>query len=169
MITSPYIEWLAARVYARAEGASTGWGNGDYDDRPLYRAYAVLALAKGVHVTSEDVHNAWSAYTMGWNPQHPDIVPFSMLPADKRAQDDVYRDAIHAVAQEWTALGLKTLRETSGQSLRRVAGAIGTSAGNLCRIENGYHEPGVVLALRIAEYFGVSVRSIFFPQPLKDD
>lgn len=70
----------------------------DGDTAPLFRMYAVLALAKGRSTTAEDVHNAWAAWMAGLDPGHESIVPFATLPPDVRREDDVFVRAIHAAS-----------------------------------------------------------------------
>lgn len=69
------------------------------DDSPLYRIYAVLALAKGVETTSEDVHNAWVAWMGERDPEHEALRRFDELDASDKAQDEPFVRAIHAVAR----------------------------------------------------------------------
>jgi hypothetical protein len=97
-----YIDNLAFRVYAKTLPESPEPITVDVaaDYWPLYRAYAVLALAKGAAVTSEDVHDAWSAWQAGINTAHPSLIAFDELRPEIRALDAPYRDAIHAVAAE---------------------------------------------------------------------
>jgi hypothetical protein len=62
----------------------------------LFRLYAVLALAKGEDVTLEDVHNAWSAWMIGRDPNHESIRPFKELRPEVQREDEPYVKAIHA-------------------------------------------------------------------------
>lgn len=76
---------------------------GDYErpsevDMPLYRAYALLARAKGTETTLEDVHDAWAACRLETLSAHPYIVPFANLEPDIQSLDQPYVDAIHAWA-----------------------------------------------------------------------
>ena len=88
-----YIDEIADRINAEldSEPLSDEW-------RPLYRIYAVLALAKGTDTTLRDVHDAWSAYTAGTRPDHRSLIPFDDLTEDVQRLDTPYRDAIHSVA-----------------------------------------------------------------------
>lgn len=70
----------------------------DENTIPLFRLYAVLALAKGVDVTLEDVHNAWSAWMLEHDPDHESIKPFSELGPEVQQEDAPYAKAIWAVA-----------------------------------------------------------------------
>jgi hypothetical protein len=66
----------------------------------LFRIYAVLMRAKGESVTAEDVHDAWSAWTLTRDPSHEALVPFDTLTPEKQAQDMPYVEAIHAAAEK---------------------------------------------------------------------
>lgn len=61
----------------------------------LFLLYAVLALAKGEAVTSEDVHNAWVAWALEHGRIGPDLVPLHQLSADEQAKDEPFVQAIH--------------------------------------------------------------------------
>lgn len=68
------------------------------DAAGLFVLYAVLMRAKGVKVSSEDVHDAWSAWMSTRDPDHPALVPFADLPPAKQAADEPYATAIRAAA-----------------------------------------------------------------------
>ena len=90
-----YIDELAAAI-------ESNLSEGDRpDDRAseLYRLYALLALVKGVEVTLADVHNAWSVWMSGDQPDHPALVPFAELDAAQRQQDEPYAEAIRRAAR----------------------------------------------------------------------
>ncbi|WP_455565806.1 DUF7701 domain-containing protein [Micromonospora wenchangensis] len=70
----------------------------DFDTEPLFLAYAVLLKARGTEVTPQDVHNAWVAWMLTFNPEHEALVPYEDLPADVARQDDKYVEAIRRVA-----------------------------------------------------------------------
>jgi hypothetical protein len=86
-----YIDRIAHRVCAIAENEMLDL-NGSY--APLYRMYAVLVLAKGAETTSRDVHDAWSAWCAGVDPDHRSLKPFDDLTVEVQALDNKYRDAI---------------------------------------------------------------------------
>jgi hypothetical protein len=91
-----YLERVAQAIYEAA------FLDADWDsetDKILYRIYAVLALSKGVNTTNEDVHDAWSAWMLGYHPDHWSIIPYQQLPAATQALDEPYTRAIHEVAQ----------------------------------------------------------------------
>ena len=50
----------------------------------LYRSYALLALTVGENVTLENVHDAWSSWKAGIDPDHDAIRPFSELDGPTR-------------------------------------------------------------------------------------
>lgn len=68
------------------------------DSDLLFLLYAVLLLAKGVSVTTEDVHNAWSAWMTSLGQEHRSLVPFAQLSAETQAEDTPFVEAIRLVA-----------------------------------------------------------------------
>jgi hypothetical protein len=68
------------------------------DASTLFRIYAVLALAKGVGVTAEDVHNAWTAWMTASNPTHESVEPFDRLSRKVQSDDEPFVKAIRTVA-----------------------------------------------------------------------
>lgn len=64
----------------------------------LFLLYAVLLLAKGTAVESEDVHNAWTAWMTACGEQHESMVPFADLPESVKREDEVFLRAIRRVA-----------------------------------------------------------------------
>ena len=72
----------------------------DGDTEPLFRMYALLALAKGNQVVLEDVHDAWVAWMIGINPAHPSIKPLHELDEQVQRSDQPYLDAIRSVASD---------------------------------------------------------------------
>jgi hypothetical protein len=93
-----YIDQLAQNIYRLAESPNAAPMT-DYD-RPLYRMYALLALAKGEAVTRKDVHDAWSAWCANDRPDHRSLVTFDQLSEEVQAMDQPYVDAIHEVARQ---------------------------------------------------------------------
>lgn len=69
------------------------------DAGPLFRLYALLALAKGRSVNAADVHNAWAAWMQERDPHHRSIKPFAALDAETQASDEPFVEAIRAVAE----------------------------------------------------------------------
>ncbi|MGY0002598.1 DUF7701 domain-containing protein [Micromonospora sp. I033] len=70
----------------------------EFDTEPLFLAYAVLLKACGTSVTPQDVHNAWVAWMLTYDPGHEALVPYEDLPVDVAKQDDKYVEAIRRVA-----------------------------------------------------------------------
>lgn len=90
-----YLDELAERIRANVSPDALPSG----DTRPLFRLYAVLALAKGEQVTSRDVHNAWAAFMAQQDPDHESLVPFDELDSDTRDEDTPYVLAIREAAR----------------------------------------------------------------------
>lgn len=91
-----YLDGLGARIRAHVPKADLP----DENTRGLFRIYAVLMLAKGTAVTSEDVHNAWAAWMAGIDPDHEALVPFQDLDADVASDDEPFAQAIRTVAKD---------------------------------------------------------------------
>jgi hypothetical protein len=66
---------------------------------PLFRSYAILALALGAGTTASDVHDAWVAWMLDIDPSHPALVPYEELDAQTAAEDGAFVRAVHAVAE----------------------------------------------------------------------
>jgi hypothetical protein len=71
----------------------------DEDTSSLFLSYAVLLLAKGEHVTREDVHNAWVAWMESKGENHESMVPFDELPLATQSEDSPYVLAIKTAAR----------------------------------------------------------------------
>lgn len=71
----------------------------DDDTAPLFRLYALLALAKGRTVSATDVHNAWVAWMQERDPGHRSIKPFQELDPETQAADQPFVRAIRTVAE----------------------------------------------------------------------
>ena len=71
----------------------------DENTAPLFRLYALLALAKGRAVNAVDVHNAWAAWMQERDPRHRSIRPFEELDAETQAADEPFVQAIRTVAE----------------------------------------------------------------------
>lgn len=69
----------------------------------LLDLYALLVHIKGLEVTCEDVHNAWATWTRPVDPRHRNMVPFDELEDWAQDKDQVYVDAIKAVAEKLAA------------------------------------------------------------------
>ena len=94
-----YIDRIACAIWVHCSDPGDPL-NMPGNDAPLYRIYAVLALAKGQQTTLDDVHDAWSAWCVSDRPYHLAIIPFNELTNDQKEQDRRYMDAIHAVSRQ---------------------------------------------------------------------
>jgi hypothetical protein len=90
-----YLDELADAIRHEVDPASLP--DGPVDE--LLRAYAVLVLAVGEEVRPADVHNAWVAWMLPRDPQHPAIVPFDRLDPATAGEDAPFVEAIRAVAR----------------------------------------------------------------------
>lgn len=97
---APYVDRVALAV--RDATPSDLVPTGDGVD-VLFRLYALLTLVKGTHVTTQDVHDAWSVWMADRDPSHESLVPFDDLPTDVRREDEPFAAAIRAVAAELSA------------------------------------------------------------------
>src|SRR5690554_2709277 len=95
-----YIDDIAMQIARRVDDPEP-----DPVDMPLYRGYAVLALSVGDRVTRENVHDAWSAWMSGINPEHSSLVWFDELDAETQDFDQPYVAAIRAVVWQIRAEG----------------------------------------------------------------
>lgn len=61
---------------------------------------------------------------------------------------------------------LAALRRKRGETLQKVADAVGTDTGNLSRIERGTQVPSKVMAEKLAQYFDneVTETQIIYPE-----
>lgn len=90
-----YLDELASRIRNHVPSVDLP----DENTRGLFRIYAVLALAKGTAVTSEDVHNAWAAWMSGFEVRHEALVPFEDLDPATASDDEPFAEAIRIVAR----------------------------------------------------------------------
>lgn len=89
-----YIERDAALIReSLPKGTEVPEGSGD-----LFRIYAVLLRSKGTQTTAADVHDAWSAWMSGTDPEHESITPFSELDSETQAEDGPFLSAIRRAA-----------------------------------------------------------------------
>lgn len=65
----------------------------------LLDLYALLALAKGVNTSLEDVHDAWAVWRSRSRPDHKSLLPFDQLTEEVQELDRKYADAIVEVAE----------------------------------------------------------------------
>jgi hypothetical protein len=75
------------------------------DTTDLFVTYAVLLLAKGGQVSTEDVHNAWVGWMISRGEQHASMVPLAELSPETQAKDSPFVVAIRSVAQKLSAGG----------------------------------------------------------------
>ena len=69
----------------------------------LFVLYALLALAKGLSVTAEDVHNAWCAWMSQHNRNHPSLIPFAELDEETASYDEPFVKAICTIVRRGSA------------------------------------------------------------------
>ncbi|MGH8523866.1 MAG: DUF7701 domain-containing protein [Gammaproteobacteria bacterium] len=90
-----YLDRLATLIHDEVPAASLP----QEDTRVLFRMYAILLLALGEAVTTEDVHNAWVAWMSGRDPYHSSLVPYKELTSDVASEDGPYVEAIRRLAR----------------------------------------------------------------------
>lgn len=56
---------------------------------------------------------------------------------------------------------LKNLRKQANKTLTQVAAIVGTDAGNLSRIERRLQQPEPSLAMRLAEYYEITLDQVY--------
>ena len=56
---------------------------------------------------------------------------------------------------------LEELRKTRGVSQEELADALEVSRQTICSLEKGRYNPSILLAFRIARYFGAAIEDIF--------
>lgn len=91
-----YLDLIAAEIQRIAEPDSSP----PDDFISLYRQYAVLALAKGEEVTSENVHDAWVAWATEHDPENRNLLPFKELSLSVQREDEPYAEAIREAARK---------------------------------------------------------------------
>lgn len=64
----------------------------------LLDLYTLLVFTRGIFVTWEDVHDAWSIYETNTNSCHKSIVPFDRLSKETQELDSNYAQAIKETA-----------------------------------------------------------------------
>jgi hypothetical protein len=94
-VATNYLDELAIEIFQTCHLTAN---KPDADDMGLYRIYAVLCRSLGSLTGNEDVHDAWSAWMAGKNPEHRSLLPFAQLAAEVQYYDQTYRDAIRRVA-----------------------------------------------------------------------
>lgn len=64
----------------------------------LLLLYAVLLRAKGDTVTNSDVHDAWSAWMVKRDRNHPSLLPYDELNPEVQSEDQLFTTAIRTAA-----------------------------------------------------------------------
>jgi hypothetical protein len=98
-----YVDAIAMQIRQQVPPEALPHG-GDLD--ALFRIYAVLAMSKGAQVTDEDVHDAWSAWVAGHDPDHESLVPLVELDDEAVSADVPFTAAIKTVVGETGLVGL---------------------------------------------------------------
>ena len=91
-----YIRKLAQEIRSKLDPSALP----DQGLDELFDSYAVLALTKGVEVSNEDVHNAWSAWATKYYPDSDSLIPYQNLSKDVQDQDTRFAEAIKEVASD---------------------------------------------------------------------
>lgn len=91
-----YIDEIARKIRSAVPASSL-----PDDTEALFRIYAVLLLARGSDVSSQDVHNAWVAWMVTKDPGHEALVPYATLSDEVQRQDDPY---VTAIRRTWRDL-----------------------------------------------------------------
>src|SRR5947209_13516509 len=89
-----YLDDIAAEIERRVDPRVLPGG----ETRELFRLYAVLALAKGPAVQAADIHDAWVAWQLGRDADHPSIKPFDRLDPETRPADEPFVKAVREAA-----------------------------------------------------------------------
>jgi hypothetical protein len=94
-----YIDQLAAAIRAETPPDRLPDDQDGIDD--LFRLYALLALVKGVSVTTRDVHDAWATWMVNRGEgDHESVVPFDELAPEIQAEDEPFAAAIRSTASQ---------------------------------------------------------------------
>lgn len=94
-LTPNYLQQIAKKIGEALEKVAR-LPSGDVDR--LLTIYAVLLLAKGSATSSEDVHNAWTAWMSFEDASHKALVPYDRLDEETAASDLAFVAAIREVA-----------------------------------------------------------------------
>ena len=90
-----YLQQDAERIKSELPEGTSIPDNSD----SLFVLYAVLMRAKGTNVTGFDVHDAWSAWMTGQDPNHEAMRPYEERDSATRAQDEPFLLAIKRASQ----------------------------------------------------------------------
>ena len=114
-MTDTYITRARTALLA-ALGDTEGWPLTVREQR-LLDLYTLLVLTKGTECSTEDVHDAWAVARQRERPEHPALVPFSLLDDSAAKRDIPYRDAIRSAARRLAGPGARPMREAWVRSL----------------------------------------------------
>ena len=64
---------------------------------------------------------------------------------------------------------LEEIRKQKGIKQEELADAMGVSRQTISSLENGRYNPSVILAIKLARYFGLSVEDIFIYEETNDE
>ena len=64
---------------------------------------------------------------------------------------------------------LEEIRKLKGLKQDELADAMGVSRQTISSLENGRYNPSVILAIRLARYFGMRVEDIFIYEEAEDE
>jgi hypothetical protein len=100
LVKMTYLDNVADRIRACLPS-----GSAQPHEEGLFAIYAVLLRAKGVDVTSSDVHDAWCAWMQNRGQHDVSMVPFRELPESVQHKDDLFAAAIRAAAEGPSSAG----------------------------------------------------------------
>ncbi len=63
---------------------------------------------------------------------------------------------------------LEALRKSRGISQEELAGAMEVSRQTIISLEKGKYNPSIILAFKLAHYFGLRIEEIFIYEPTND-
>ncbi|HIQ73420.1 MAG TPA: helix-turn-helix transcriptional regulator [Candidatus Cottocaccamicrobium excrementipullorum] len=64
---------------------------------------------------------------------------------------------------------LEEIRKQKGIKQEELADAMGVSRQTISSLENGRYNPSVILAIKLARYFGMNVEEIFIYEEVQDE
>lgn len=64
---------------------------------------------------------------------------------------------------------LEEIRKQKGIKQEELADAMGVSRQTISSLENGRYNPSVILAIKLARYFGLKVEDIFIYEETNDE
>ena len=64
---------------------------------------------------------------------------------------------------------LEEIRKQKGIKQEELADAMGVSMQTISSLENGRYNPSVILAIKLARYFGMNVEEIFIYEEVQDE